>query len=208
MMLLSFVIATNVAPIGVQIERSIIENYSKEELKNEKIEIIKAEDIWKEKPKLLEQKVIKVEIIEKKYETKSVPEHNPFKSYMSYKTITNKTSKQYELQQIAETGDYGIRIVNNRFCIALGSYFTTEIGTEIDIIMENGSVLECILADCKDDKHTDESNIIAADGSILEFIVDLDELHMESKYHGDMSYCSDDFQGEILEIKIYNKGEK
>lgn len=139
------------------------------------------------------------------YETKLVPEYNSFKSYMSYKAITNKESEQYKLQQVAETNEYGIRVIEDRYCIALGTFFSTKIGTEIDVIMANGAIIKCVLGDIKADIHTDNNNIKTSDGSVVEFIVDIDNLPDKAKYHGDMSYCSEDFKGEILEIKIYEK---
>ena len=60
------------------------------------------------------------------YTSYNVPDNSGFKSYMSYKTITNKTSKQYNLQQKAHTGDYGIRMVSDRYCVVLGTYFKKE----------------------------------------------------------------------------------
>lgn len=49
------------------------------------------------------------------------------KTWMPYTAITSRGSKQYKLQQIAYTGDYGIRMVNGRYCVALGSHFGCEI---------------------------------------------------------------------------------
>ena len=56
------------------------------------------------------------------YTTKAVPSNNSFKAYMSYTAITNTSSPQYKLQQQAYTGNYGIRMVDDRYCIAVGSY--------------------------------------------------------------------------------------
>lgn len=129
-------------------------------------------------------------------------------SYMSYKTITNTSSNQYKLQKIAYTGKYGIRQVNGRFCIAVGSYYTTKIGTYIDLILKNGTVIPCILADCKDDKHTDSRNILTYDGSLAEFIVDTNNLVYDAKFTGNIHNVCTKWQSQIVKIKIYNKTEK
>ncbi len=109
---------------------------------------------------------------EQNYNDMETPLNNSFKSYMSYKCIKDKSSKQYKFQQKSETGDYGIRVVKDRFCIAIGSYYTTKIGKKVDLIMKNGKIIKCILGDCKNDKDTDKSNRQNKNGSIVEFIVD------------------------------------
>ena len=123
---------------------------------------------------------------------------------MSYKAITSKSSLQYKLQNIAYTGNYGIRQVNGRYCIAIGSYFTTDIGLYIDLILENGEIIPCILGDCKDDKHTDSQHILTYDGSLAEFIVDTAFLNSDAKLHGDISKC-DEWDSTIVGVKIYDE---
>ena len=98
----------------------------------------------------------------------------------SYKCITSKSSDQYRLQQIAYTGMYGIRQVNGRFCVAVGSAYTTQIGQYIDLVLEDGAVIPCILADCKADIHTDTNNILTSDGSLAEFVVDITKFKQNS----------------------------
>lgn len=129
---------------------------------------------------------------------------NGIKSFMSYKTITSESSPQYKLQQIAYTGNYGIRQVNGRYCIAVGSYFTTDVGIYIDLILENGEIIPCILGDCKDDKHTDTQHIITYDGSLAEFIVDTHSLDSNAKLHGDVSKCNN-WDSTIIGVKIYDE---
>ena len=129
-------------------------------------------------------------------------------SYMSYRAITNTSSNQYKLQQIAYTGKYGIRQVNGRYCIAVGSYYTTKIGTYIDLILKNGTTIPCILADCKDDSHTDGNNILTFDGSLAEFVVDTNSLVYNARYTGDVHNACKKWQSNIVKIKIYKKVEK
>lgn len=141
------------------------------------------------------------------YETYGAPENSGFKSFMDYRTITNTDSKQYKLQQYyAETGEYGIRMVDSRYIVAIGTYFTSDIGQYFDIILENGTVIPCILGDQKADVDTDSDNIITKhNGCMSEFIVDSDALNEDVKFHGDMSYCSKDWDSPIKTIKVYNR---
>ena len=129
--------------------------------------------------------------------------NNIIKSYMDYGCI--KTWKQHDLQQIAYTGQYGIRQVNGRYCIAVGSAFTTEIGTYIDLVLENGEIIPCILAECKDDGDTDINNIITHDGSLAEFVVDTDFLSKTVKYTGDISNATENWKSKIIEVRVYER---
>ena len=127
---------------------------------------------------------------------------------MSYRNITSKSSDQYKLQQMAYTGTYGIRQVNGRFCVAVGSAYTTQIGQYIDLVLEDGTIIPCILGDCKADEHTDSRNILTSDGSLAEFVVDVPSLSKTVRYTGDISTACDDWESIITRIIIYDKVEE
>lgn len=141
------------------------------------------------------------------YETYAAPKNSGFKSFMDYRSITNTDSKQYKLQQCySKTGEYGIRMADSRYIVAIGTYFTPDIGQYFDIILENGTVIPCILGDQKADVDTDSDNIITKhNGCMSEFIVDSDALNKDVKFHGDMSYCLKDWDSPIKTIKVYNR---
>jgi hypothetical protein len=133
-----------------------------------------------------------------------VPKNNSFKSYMSYKAITNKSSKQYGLQRYAYTDCLGLRCVDGRICIAVGTYYTNTIGTKLDVVMKNGAVIECIVGDIKANVDTDKLNRQhLADKSVIEFIVDPKEMPSLAKKTGDISYAHEDFKGEVSYIRKY-----
>ena len=141
------------------------------------------------------------------YETYDAPKNSGFKSFMDYRAITNTDSKQYKLQQCySKTGEYGIRMADSRYIVAIGTYFTPDIGQYFDIILENGTVIPCILGDQKADADTDSDNIITKhNGCMSEFIVDSDALNKDVKFYGDMSYCLKDWDSPIKTIKVYNR---
>ena len=142
--------------------------------------------------------------VKAKYKDYSVPSNSGFKSYMHYGALTSTSSKQYLLQQRAYTGKYGIRQVNGRYCVAIGSYFNSRIGTMFDLILENGTVIPCIMADQKSDNHTDSSNIITKhNGCLSEFIVNVYALNNETKKHGDISYCNDKWRSPVKKVRVY-----
>lgn len=128
------------------------------------------------------------------------------KSYMDYTAITSKSSPQYKLQHNhAYTDDTGIRMVDGRYCIALGSYYTHRIGQYVDLVLENGEVIECIIGDQKDDRDTNSSNTIAHDGSATEFIVETKALSRMVRRMGDIGYTYDGWLSKVVEIRIYDK---
>ena len=145
------------------------------------------------------------------YKVYSVPSNSGFKSFMPYnvngRSIFSSTSKQRKLQNnYGYSGEYGIRQVDNRFCVAIGSFFTTNIGTYFDLVLENNSVIPCVLADGKANCDTDASNIVTVhDGSVAEFIVDMSSLNTNARRDGDISSCTKEWDSPISKIIIYNK---
>lgn len=92
-------------------------------------------------------------------------------SYMDWRTITDPTSDQWALQQQAYTdSETGIRMVAGRYCVAVGSAITTEKGALMNVTLQNGITIPCILADCKQDCDTVDT-LVGADGGIVEFVV-------------------------------------
>jgi len=139
------------------------------------------------------------------YEVKSAT-GDTRKSYMDWKAITRKTSLQWKLQHnYASTNSNGIRVVNGRYCIAMGSYYTHDIGRYVDVVLENGKVLECIVGDAKQDRHTSNNHSIGLDGGVVEFVVDTKSLPVLARRMGDVSYISDDWKSNVVEIRIYYK---
>lgn len=177
---------------------------------NSKVKIVEENKEWlKIKYKNKYAYVYKKYISKKKidYIIYDVPEYSGYKSWMPYTAITSTSSPQYLLQsEYAYTGTYGIRQVDGRYCVAIGSYFTENIGQYFDLILENGTIIPCILADQKADEDTDNDNIFTSwNGCATEFIVDTDSLKYEAKRDGDISSCCDEWNSAVAEIKVYKK---
>ena len=122
---------------------------------------------------------------------------------MDYRKITDTSSEQYKLQQNKDcyTTDTGLRKVNEYYCIAVGTYYSENIGDKLIVHMENGESFKAIVADIKDDKHTDETNRQhRKDGSVIEFVVDTKKLPELVRKMGDISYMNKTFKGEIKAI--------
>lgn len=123
-----------------------------------------------------------------------------FKTYMDYRKITDKTSKQWNLQQLATTNEKGFRVFNGRYLVAVGTYYANEVGKELKITLDNGFVFYAIVGDIKMDIHTDANNqYIPINGNIVEFIVDTNKLDPMTKKLGDVSNLG--FKGKIIKIE-------
>ena len=128
-----------------------------------------------------------------------------FKCYEDYRALTDTSSPQYQLQQEAYTDEAGLRKVGYRYCIALGSAYGSEIGTEYDIELESGYTLPCVLADQKADRDTVQGHTRDRNGAVVEFIVDTYRLPEIVRQMGDASYISPEFRGKIKEIRRAKK---
>lgn len=130
-----------------------------------------------------------------------------FKSFMPYTSITSKTSSAYKIQyQFAYTGTYGIRQVNGRYCIAVGSGANASNGSYVDLILENGTIIECIVSDQKADCDTGSDNLTTySNGCVSEFLVDYTQLISAVKISGDISSCKEEWDSPVCEIRVYDK---
>lgn len=142
-----------------------------------------------------------------------VPKTNTsMKSYMSYKTITDKISEQYKLQHYKNvyTDSEGFRRIGDNFIVAIGTYFGCNVGQEVEVELDNGSKFSAIVGDIKANKHTDKENLQhSVDGSVVEFLVDSNKIEDKVRKMGDCSYSSTHsfLQGNVISITILNSKE-
>lgn len=132
-----------------------------------------------------------------------------FKSYMDYRTITDKTSQQYKLQHSGAiyTDKEGFRKSGDNFLVALGTYYSDVIGEELEITLDSGESFKAMLGDIKDNKDTDKNNQYhKTDGSVVEFIVDSRKLLSTMKRMGDCSYSKENnFKGNVVNVSKIKK---
>ena len=134
--------------------------------------------------------------------TKKVTVENHLKSYMRY-DLFNRVSKQYALQQMAYTNEVGLRMVGDRYCVALGTAFTDQIGQQFDLVLENGTIIPCVLGDVKADVHTDATNTYTlSNGCVSEFLIDNGALRHDVRYSGDVSNAYEEWDSSVVEIVV------
>lgn len=124
-----------------------------------------------------------------------------FKSYMDYRALTNRRSKQYALQQNAYTDEQGFRIYDGCYMVALGTYYAQSVGERFRITLDSGKSFLAVAGDVKSNAHTDRLHQHRG-GNIVEFIVDTRAISSTCRRMGDMSYAG--FSGRIQSIEKLN----
>lgn len=139
-----------------------------------------------------------------------------FKPYTRHTAYDIKSSQQYKLQQIALTSsDNGIRMVEDplgdwRYCVALGTYWAgghpEHIGRCVDVFMQNGATLQCVLADVKrtEDTKNGANRYGATNNDVLEFIVDGKRIPEAVRISGNVSNAGEQFKGEVVYMIVYD----
>ena len=123
-----------------------------------------------------------------------------FKTFMDYQTITDETSKQYALQRLAITDENGLRKFNNKYIVAMGTYYSHYVGKEFVLTLDNSQEINVIVGDIKQDIHTDVNRQYATlTGNVVEFIVDEDKLPKKVLRTGDVSQLG--LKGNITRIE-------
>lgn len=150
-----------------------------------------------------------------KYTALGIPNINSsFKTWMSYKAITNKYSPQYNFIHtwgwsdsegfMRCSGERDLGIEQDYYLIALGSYYGTTIGTKYRITLDTGKVFYGALADCKDDKHTNSTNqYVPKNGNVVEFLVNTSELIKDVKIMGNANVYMP-LNGNVAKIERIN----
>lgn len=115
---------------------------------------------------------------------------------MGYTAITSKNSPQFRLQQIAHTDIFGIRCVQQYYLVAMGTYYG-KVGDTFKIHTASGGWYMVMMGDVKADAHTDQSNRVSGDGSIIEFIVDRKII----KTHKDFGIATEHLRDKIVKIE-------
>lgn len=117
-----------------------------------------------------------------------------FKTWMSYKAITNKASAQYKFVNtfgwrdsegfMRCSGERDLGVSDDYYLVAMGSYYGTAIGTKYRVTLDSGNVIYVALGDCKADIHTSSTHQYARNRDVLEFLVDTQYLNKNVKRMG------------------------
>lgn len=126
------------------------------------------------------------------------------KTYMDYKMITSKSSRQYQyIQKYIKIKD-GYLYDGEYLGVALSSYYG-DIGSKFIITLDTGIVLKVVKIDEKADQHTNGCSQ-KWDGSMLEIVIDSYTMKVEKSsngyyYNGNFNN-NPMFKGKIESIKV------
>ncbi len=128
------------------------------------------------------------------------------KTYAIYTAVTVKSSPQYKLlhsKKCYTDKKTGVRMVDGCYCVALGSYYGTKIGTKYRVTFSTGKQIDVILCDQKADRHTDSRHQYAVGNSdILEFYVEKSAMPRRARNLGNYG-ALDEFKGSVVAIEKY-----
>lgn len=189
--------------IAEEIKRneSILEEKNKivdlmEDIKQQLLETQKVNEELKKQVEALKQEN---EAIKKAKNIGVSTQASSFKCYMDYRTITDTSSRQYKLRQVATTDENGLRKIGDYYCVAMGTFYG-DVGDTFYIETDEGASWKVILADIKADNHTNSTHqYTKANGCIMEFLVDTNKLPTSIKTSGTVNGLG--FQGDIIVVK-------
>lgn len=135
---------------------------------------------------------------EEKAETQTANKEMPLysnsavKRYMDRTTVTDSSTKNYKICRNASVNDDGTLSYDGRTVIAIGQKYGKP-GTKLDITLQNDEgnnhTVKTIVGDSKQYQHTqNNAGWVAADGSLLEIVVDTNVINDLSRQMGDMNY--------------------
>lgn len=155
-----------------------------------------------------DDRYVSVEYLGKKpVEYRRISATNNWRKSFESKNVFGRNTRQQRLQNIAYTDSMGFRIMNGRYCIAVGSAIGDKVGCYIDVVLENGTVIPCIMGDQKDDRDTEATNQRTSNGCVSEFIVDVNALcknGTKAGALGDVSYAHKEWKSRVTEFRVYD----
>ena len=136
------------------------------------------------------------------------------KFFTDYRCYSLWYTPHYRLQQSAWTDEQGLRRYNDDYIVALGSFYSTDIGDRFKIILDTGKTFTVILGDGKVDADCDSKNMYTpcidyggnAAANLIEFVIDESVLASEVYRYGSLDYL-EDFKGNIVEMVYLGRDE-
>lgn len=151
--------------------------------------------------------------IRKNYEVPNIPTFPKF--FTDYRFYGIEGTPHYRLQQECWTDELGCRRLNNDYVVALGSYYSTNIGDRFEVALDSGNIFTVVLGDGKHDKDCDERNMftpcISYDnekcGNLLEFIIDEEILSSEIYQYGSLD-CVSHLKGNVVRMTYIGRYDR
>ena len=116
---------------------------------------------------------------------------------MDGKKITDTTSDAYaQIKKLyVEDGHY----TDGEYLAVAMSSFYGSVGDRFKVTLSSGEVLKLIMADTKKDEHVNDDYSHITDGSVIEFVVDIETLNPQAVKEGSLDCL---YRGSITKIEI------
>lgn len=154
-----------------------------------------------------------------KYHDAVVPNFSDYKgkkTYMSYKAAP--AYRQGQMWKYYTKDNDGFCRVGERYVIAIGSgaiggsnnkQWAKIVGQYVDLILTNGTVIQCVVGDAKSDAHTDTAThfMTTASHCVSEFLVDSSPRNggATARKMGDISFYKSSWSAKVSVIRVYDK---
>lgn len=146
------------------------------------------------------------------YEVPTLPTFPKF--FTDYRYYGIEGTPHYRLQQECWTDEIGCRRLNDDYVVALGSYYSTNIGDRFEVTFDNGNIITVVMGDGKHDSDCDERNMftpyLSYDnekcGNLLEFIVDKNVLNSAVYDYGSLD-CVEVLNGNVIKMVYIGRYE-
>ena len=130
-------------------------------------------------------------------------------SYKGGKTIERSGKITYGrygyINDLASPDQDGFMKLDDRYLIAVGTKFDTMPGQYIDLVLQNGLVIKCIMGDAKADRDTDATNIFTYRSRCCsEFIIDEKTIRKDIYERGNASLKYRTWDSPVVEIIVYD----
>ena len=129
--------------------------------------------------------------------------------YKGGKTLERSSKITYGdagvINELAEPDQDGFMKLNDRYLIAVGSRFNTAPGQYLDLVLENGVVIKCIMGDAKADRDTDPTNTFTYRSTCCsEFIIDKKTIRRDIYERGNASLKYFSWDSPVVSIVVYD----
>lgn len=141
-----------------------------------------------------------------------------FVSPVSGKTVSYKGGKTIErsrkitygragyINDIASPDQDGFMKLDSRYLIAIGSRFGAQPGQYLDLVLQNGVTIQCIMGDLKADVDTDSTNTFTYRSRCCsEFIIDDKTIRKDIYERGNASIKFFSWDSPVVRIIVYDK---
>lgn len=136
------------------------------------------------------------------------------KTFTDYRSYNLVRTPHYRLQQAAYTDGNGLRRFNEDYIVAMGSFYSVDIGDRFKITLDTGYEFSVILGDGKHPADCDPTNMydpcINYDGencaNVLEFIIDSDVMSPNVYSYGSID-CIEGFGGNIVKMEYLGRDQ-